>query len=155
MGYLTMNKAFIVILLVIIPIFTPLQCYAKSTSYTGSTINISGCNIKVEIADTESKRKLGLMGRKSLNTDSGMLFIFDKVEAPVFWMKDCNFPIDIIFLKNNKIVKIYNSVPPCKLDPCELYPAGELVDKALEVQSGFAKKHKVKIGQTVKINLKN
>ena len=150
-----MNKALIGLSLVVAAIFYSFQSYAKSNNYTGSTINIGKWNIRVEIADTEVKRKLGLMGRKSLHNDSGMLFIFDKAESPVFWMKDCNFPIDIIFLKNNKIVKIYNSVPPCKADPCELYPAGELVDKALEVQGGFAQKHKIKIGQIVKINLKN
>ncbi len=155
MGTLIMKKN---VLLLIIPIFlgsllilNVLFAKTQQPEPDSPMAVIDGTKVKIEIADTVEKRKNGLMLRKFMPKNNGMLFIFDKLEKPVFWMKDCFIPLDIIFIRNNKIVNMYHSVPPCKEDPCELYPSIEYVDSALEVNAGFAQKHKIKINDKIEI----
>lgn len=116
----------------------------------GPTVIIGKAKVQVELADTPAKRRVGLMERRHMDKNKGMLFVFEQVEKPVFWMKDCYIPLDIMFINNNRIVQFYESVPPCKEDPCPLYPCVENVDKALEVNAGFIRKHNIKIGDTIK-----
>lgn len=54
--------------------------------------------IYAEVADTDSKKETGLSYRKKISDDEGMIFVFDKVGIYPFWMKDMNFPIDILWL---------------------------------------------------------
>lgn len=114
------------------------------------SMSIGSTSVKLEIADTNAKRQAGLMARKSLPPNQGMLFLFDKQEKPVFWMKDCLIPLDIIFIRKGKVVLIYKNLPPCKVEPCEYYPSVEFVDSVLEVNAGFADKHGIKINSPAK-----
>lgn len=108
--------------------------------------------IKVEIVKTEEERALGLMFRHSLKEDSGMLFIFEVEDYQSFWMKNCFFPLDIIFLdKNGKIVDIKENFLPCQEDPCPSYQSREKAKYVLEVNAGFSKKNNIKIGQKLKL----
>ena len=146
-----MNKLLVCILITGLMLFLALStsCFAGKKEEKPSII-IGNKVVALEIADTEAKRQFGLMKRKYLPENAGMLFIFDRPTKPVFWMKDCYIPLDIIFIRGSKIVNMYTSVPPCKEIPCEKYPSIELVDKVLEVNAGFAKKNNVKINDTVK-----
>ena len=107
----------------------------------------SGIKIYVEVADTLSKRRLGLGKRSNLKRNWGMLFVFDKLKAHHFWMKDMNFPLDIIWLNNNRIVHIIENANPSNsgvnlpiLKPLE--PANFV----LEIAAGQANKLKLKKG---------
>jgi len=64
-------------------------------------VHIAGQDIKVDLALTEAQREQGLSGRQSLNENEGMLFVFDSPGNYPFWMKDMNFPIDIIWLSED------------------------------------------------------
>ena len=69
----------------------------------------------VEVADTLNEREKGLSGKQSLEINKGMLFIFEKETLSGFWMKDMNFPIDIIWIdKNMRIIGIEKSPVPCE-----------------------------------------
>ena len=57
-----------------------------------------GVNISVLVANTEQKRVSGLSGFPALSTKQGMLFVFPQVGTYRFWMKDMNFPIDIVWI---------------------------------------------------------
>lgn len=59
---------------------------------------INGASIKVELAQTEAERGLGLSGHKPLADNEGMLFIFDKPMTYAFWMKDMLFPLDMVWI---------------------------------------------------------
>ena len=109
--------------------------------------------IKVEVADDNSEREIGLMFRKNLDENSGMLFVFDEENYQTFWMKNTLIPLDIIFIDNNfKIVDIKHAVP-CKEEPCEIYSSGKPAKYVLEVNGNFTTKKNIKIGDNIEILL--
>lgn len=108
---------------------------------------------KVEIADTEEKRIKGLGGRSGLEENGGMLFIFDSAGIRKFWMKGLNFPLDFIWIREDKVVDVTENVPaPTKgqkdLD-LPVYQSKEAVDEVLEVNAGSVKKFNIKAGDPV------
>ncbi len=116
----------------------------------GEVTFANGTRVSVEIADTDEKRQRGLMFRKELAPTDGMVFIFDEKGFYPFWMKNCFISLDMIWVDEHfKVVSIAPSVPPCKEDPCPSYPPTADAFYVVEVVSGFAKKHGVKIGDTL------
>lgn len=113
-------------------------------------VRINGAAARVDLALTMEQRAKGLSGRKKLEPDKGMLFYFDKPGFYSFWMKDMNFPIDIIWIGEDlKVADITEDALP------ESFPKQFLPEKAaklvLEVNAGWAKKNGVKEGMPVKI----
>src|SRR3989338_9107684 len=116
-------------------------------------IQIMGQNIRVNLATTDAAREQGLSGRENLKEDEGMLFVFDYPDKYSFWMKDMNFPIDIIWLGENlEVVYIKKDAEPSS------YPNAFGPDKnaryVLEVKAGFAEKNNLKEGDKIKFYLK-
>lgn len=110
--------------------------------------------VTVEIADTEDKRQRGLMFREHLAPTDGMIFLFDEPGNYPFWMKNTLIPLDMIWLDTNaRVVWIAESVPPCKADPCPSYDHKGTASFVVEVVSGFAKDHKLKVGDTLVLQL--
>ncbi len=112
--------------------------------------------IEVEVANTNESRELGLGQRSSLPENSGMLFDFSytKNALPSFWMKDMLFPIDIIWIRDNKIISINENIPAPKNsndDNLLTYQPPGYIDYVLEVNSGYTKKHNIKIGDSIDI----
>lgn len=110
--------------------------------------------INLEVASTPIAIEHGLMDRTSLNTDSGMVFLFGKGMQVNFWMYHTLIPLDMIFINNGKVIKIFENVPPCKSEnkqDCTLYPGGQglNVTEVIEVNAGYAKSHNLKVGDTV------
>ena len=58
----------------------------------------------VEVADTDYSRRRGLMYRKHLAPDHGMLFIFKKTQYVHMWMKNTEIKLDIIFVNDNGVI---------------------------------------------------
>ena len=118
-------------------------------------MKIGETSIEVEIADLPEEHEKGLSGRDSLDADKGMLFIMTKDSAPTFWMKDMRFALDIIWINDNEIVDIAESIP----NPNPETPENELpryrsqrpADYILEVNEGFTKEHGIEIGNKVKL----
>ncbi len=77
------------------------------------SVNFGNKNAKelsLEIADNEQKRLYGLMNRKDINSNSGMLFIWENRQIRNFWMKNTYFNLDIFFLNNQgEIIEIYKN----------------------------------------------
>lgn len=112
---------------------------------------IKNIKLPVLIADTAEKRTKGLSGRPGLGANEGMFFIFDMPEHYSFWMKEMNFPIDIIWINSSfKIVDITKNVVP------ESYPnsfsPGVPVKYVLETIAGWTDKNGVVAGDTVLLN---
>ncbi len=100
--------------------------------YETTEIKIGTTTIMAEIADTKEKRELGLADRKNLPSGQGMFFVFDQPAKHGFWMKEMNFPIDIIwFDQNKKIIGVTKNLLPNSY-PQIFYPPSEIL-YALEV----------------------
>lgn len=109
-------------------------------------ITIKDVEVKVEIADTPQKYLKGLSGRKSLAEDRGMLFIHTRRDVSSFWMKDMQFPIDIIFIDGDKVVEIAKNMQPPEGENIPEYKSKKPATMVLEVNAGFAEKHSIKVG---------
>lgn len=121
-----------------------------------ANLSINDKTIKVELADTQEKRKKGLAGKNSLAENEGMLFIFPKSDKYPFWMKGLKFALDFVWIRDSEVVDILENIsPPATGQPdseLPIYSAKEPVDKVLELNAGTVQKLNIKIGDTVKID---
>jgi hypothetical protein len=70
-------------------------------------------SFRVEIADSEMEREYGLMCRRSLAPDRGMLFLFARSEPQMFWMRNTLIPLDIVYIgEDGRVVSISRNVQP-------------------------------------------
>ncbi len=128
------------------------QSFAEEIVYSQAIVTTSsGKEIPVEVADTLKKRSLGLGKRTSLKKGWGMLFVFEKREHHRFWMKDMQFPLDIIWLDNHRIVHVIHDAKPAKskVKP-EVMTSPVPVNFVLEIAAGRAEKLRLKTGQRMK-----
>jgi uncharacterized protein len=97
--------------------------------------------ILLEEANSQQEQSIGLMYRRSMPIDHGMLFNFEPATPAQFWMKNTLIPLDIIFIYKGEIKNIQSNVPPCKADPCPSYGPNNsvLIDRVLELNAGQAK----------------
>ena len=110
----------------------------------------SGKVLNVEVMVEEKDRQMGLMFRSSLAEDRGMLFVFDEMDFHGIWMKNCKFPIDILWLdEKKKVVHLAEGVPPCTADPCPVYTPLQRAAYVIEINAGQAKREGVALGKTV------
>ncbi len=115
----------------------------------------SGKVLQVEVMVKDEDRAMGLMFRPSLPLDRGLLFLFaGPPEFHTIWMKNCRFPIDIVWLdEQKKIVHVADSVPPCPGDPCPLYQPLRKASYVVELNAGQARREKAAVGATVNFAL--
>ncbi|OGE83271.1 MAG: hypothetical protein A3B10_01315 [Candidatus Doudnabacteria bacterium RIFCSPLOWO2_01_FULL_44_21] len=119
---------------------------------TGPVVKLAGELIKVELADSVAEQVAGLSGRTGLSDDQGMWFVFDQSDRYIFWMKGMKFPIDIVWVKANKIVEIDQNIDPqigAADTDLRLYQPVEPVDRVLELPAGWSGRHGLKIGDSV------
>jgi len=115
---------------------------------------IGNTTLSVEISSTPDARERGLSDRKSLPENSGMLFTFPQPQIQMFWMKDMNFPLDFVWINNNRVVNLTENIPPpLQTDGNPMIISSTLpVDQVLEVNAGFIKNHALKNGDQVVLN---
>ena len=122
---------------------------AQEFSYAHATvITPKGVSIPVEVSDTPEKRSLGLGKRDKLKNGWGMLFVFEKRIPHSFWMKNMRFPIDIIWLDNQRIVELAENVPPPQVGESPKVMEPSLPSNfVLELESGRARALELKVGK--------
>jgi uncharacterized membrane protein (UPF0127 family) len=103
--------------------------------------------IDIELADTEFDRQLGLMKRKSMEENQGMLFIFPDEDLKSFWMRNTFISLDIIFVNSKKeIVTIHKNT---RVLSDQSYPSSAPAIYVVEVVGGFTDKHNIKEGDKI------
>ncbi len=119
--------------------------------------------ILVKVAKMPNEQKKGLSGQRKLSNEQGMLFDFSNLfsnpspqkERVTFWMKDMLFDLDLIWIRQNKIIGITPNVPaPQKNTPDSeliLYISPDTVDKVLEVNAGWSEKNNIRVGEEVQL----
>ena len=101
----------------------------------------------VEVADTPDTQTRGLMYRKQLDPDHGMVFLFDAETDRSFWMKNTPLPLDMIFIsRDGHIVGIHPNAEPFTLKAISVGAPSQVV---LEVNGGFAATHGLAAGDRV------
>lgn len=109
-------------------------------------IQINQKIIQVEIADTDQEREIGLMYRKKLPTENGMLFKFDYAMPVCMWMKNTYIPLSVAFIDSNgTIINIEKMHPLTENIHCSKRAA----QYALEMNQGWFEKNNIKKGDKV------
>jgi uncharacterized protein len=101
-------------------------------------------SVSVEIANTGPQRELGLMYRKHLDDDAGMIFVFPDAAPRNFWMHNTPIPLDMIFADSaGRVIGIVANAEPFSDKVVGVAGNSEYV---LEVNGGFSAKHEIKSG---------
>jgi uncharacterized protein len=102
---------------------------------------------QAEIADTQPSRTRGLMFRKSMGENEGMLFLFPAEQHLSFWMRNTFIPLDMIFIRADKtILGVVENATPQTDTPRQVPGLSQFV---LEVNGGVAARRGIKAGQSV------
>ena len=144
------KKEIIILLIIVLVllIFGGFLFFQKEKEIPKSIL-LGNAEVFVEIGDNTSEWEKGLMFRKSLGENSGMLFIFKDLQERSFWMKNTLIELDLIFIDEDlKIVNIQNAVP-CEKEQCENYNSVFPAKYVLEVNSGFVEKNNILVGDVV------
>ncbi|MFC1685890.1 DUF192 domain-containing protein [Nanoarchaeota archaeon] len=106
---------------------------------------------EVELAKNFLQQAKGLMFKKKLDENKGMLFVFNKERKRSFWMINTTIPLDLIFIdKDSKIVDIIKNTTPLSIN---LYSSPNPAKYVLEVNSNTADKIGIKVGDSVIHNI--
>jgi hypothetical protein len=119
---------------------------------TGAVVIAGRVRVAVEVARSAPEQIRGLSGRPGLPPGHGMLFVYDRPQPVSIWMKDMRFPLDILWIRGGRIVKVERRAPP--LDPRgpeRIYTA--TADMVLEVPAGTADRERIRVGDTVRTSL--
>ena len=105
--------------------------------------------LRVEIADTPRNLEKGLMFRKDLGSDRGMLFRFNYPQILNFWGKNTLLPLDIAFIDSDNVIKKISHIPPLSEKPVSSEHACKM---AIEANLGYFNDNKIQPGQKAKID---
>jgi len=107
--------------------------------------------MKVEVAATAEARIRGLSGRSGMPTNTGMLFIFDRISVQSMWMVEMRFPLDILWL--DEYMRIVNISYDCKPCPdrsrCPFFGSMYPVKYAIELNGGAARAFGLDVGDSL------
>jgi uncharacterized protein len=119
---------------------------------TGTIVIGDRVTVTVELARSGDEKVRGLSGRPGLKRGTGMLFVYDRPQPIGIWMKDMRFSLDILWIREGRVVHIERNAPPLTaVGPERVYTAtGEMV---LELPAGFAADRKIKVGDSVKADI--
>lgn len=107
----------------------------------------SKAKIDIEIADDDYQRQLGLMNRKEMKENQGMIFIFPRQDWLSFWMRNTLISLDIIFVdENKKIVTIHKNT---RILSDTSYPSTKPARYVVEVVAGFTDKYNIQVGDKI------
>jgi len=125
----------------------------RDESLTTQVVTLpDGAKITAEIKATPEEKARGMMYRESNPVDRGMLFLNPIPAKEPYWMGNCHFPLDIIWMdENHRVQEISANTPPCPAAnaSCASYGGHYLASYVLEVNGGEGAKHGVVVGATI------
>jgi uncharacterized membrane protein (UPF0127 family) len=110
--------------------------------------------LRVELAVKPEQKSMGLMERRRLDENAGMLFVYDSTQPPDagFWMYRTRIPLDIAFADSAGVIRSIRSMVPCPTElaeGCQTYTPDVSYRYALEVNAGYFSRHGVTVGNTL------
>lgn len=147
------NKKNIIFLAIVAVIIIGIIWYIFTFVYSvyGNRIQemvVGGKVFRAEIVSSAEKMEKGLGGRSGLCNSCAMLFQFSNSGKYSFWMKDMQFPLDILWINNGKIVHIEKKVSE---NFTGILSSPEKADRVLEINVGLADSYGIKIGDMVRM----
>ena len=134
----------------------PVAAPDKTISLYNHQLKISDQTLNVQVATTSADMAEGLSDRLSMKDDEGMLFDFGQPGKPAFWMPRMHFDLDLVWIKNNKIIFITPNVPApvgnwkLEIGNLPLYYPPSPIEQVLEVNAGWTQKNHIAVGDEVK-----
>jgi len=145
-GRMSLNRRIKKIIFILLFLWIPM---AHSQALLRIPLYIKDKEIWVEVAKTPEERNNGLMGRKHLGKDEGMLFIFEVEDVHGFWMKNTLIPLSIAFIdKEGRIIKITDMKPLSLKSHAPPRP----VLYALEMNKGWFSANGIKVGHILRFS---
>lgn len=114
-------------------------------------VSVGVHRIDAEIADTPERQRRGLSGRPSLAPGEGMLFTYAEPAPRGFWMPDMHFDIDIVWIRDGRVVHIESRVPHAVSGALPTYRPEAPADRVLEVAAGTAERLGWRVGDPVRV----
>ncbi|RYZ86967.1 MAG: DUF192 domain-containing protein [Moraxellaceae bacterium] len=142
-------------LIVLAAIFTAAALFANNSqtvSRYDETITIGDINYQADIARTVTDLQHGLSDSPQIAADQAMVFIFPTLSKWGIWMKDMNYPIDILWLdKAKKVQHIVEDAQPDSYPETSFYPPSD-ARYVIELKSGTVKDKRITIGTQAAFN---
>lgn len=152
-----MNMVAAIVVACIFLSFAIVSCYGSPPSepqFGAGELTIMRGNhqikkISVEIAETGNQLQYGLMFRKEMAAEHGMIFIFPETQPITMWMKNTFLPLDMIFFDDqNRIVAIHENAVPHDESIIDPDVRGKYV---LEINAGLAKSWQLQKGDLFRL----
>lgn len=115
-------------------------------------VSVGPATFQVEVVKTTHERAQGLMFRRELPPDQGMLFVQPPGPA-VFWMKNTYIPLDLLYFDaEGRLAQIVAEAPPCKTPSCPIYPSKTATIRyILEINAGEAVRRGIRVGDRLQL----
>ncbi|MFO7641132.1 MAG: DUF192 domain-containing protein [Candidatus Competibacteraceae bacterium] len=116
-------------------------------------VTVGTATFQVEMARTAQERARGLMFRRELPRDQGMLFV-QPPGPTAFWMKNTYIPLDLLYFDaDGRLRQIVAEAPPCTTPACPIYPsAAATVRYILEINAGEAARRGIQVGDRLRLD---
>lgn len=130
---------------------TASQCSLPAKSRANLLIHTADGNIpvQVEIANTPEELAKGLMDHPSLEAGEGMLFLFPQEQQLSFWMKNVEYPLDVLYIDKYFSIQEILTMSQCTKDPCPVYFSEKPNQYALELPAGFAETRGIAVNDRI------
>ena len=113
-------------------------------------VTIAGQHVKVDLALTDAAQEKGLSGRSGLKESEGMLFVFNKPGRYGFWMKDMQFPIDMIWISSEgQVVHMEENIATSTYP--KAFSNTSSAQYVLELDANAARKYGIYLGTKIDI----
>ena len=121
-------------------------CSAADPALPEMPMQINGQKFTVEVAANDAARTVGLMHRRIMPENRGMLFVFPYATVQNFWMMNTYIPLSIAFIDEHGVIVNIADMKPLTTDP---HPSAKPAQYALEMNQGWFAKRGIKAGAKV------
>lgn len=123
---------------------------SKAKDYSKVFLRIGDQIIETELVFSQEAKYLGLSWRDNLSAGQAMLFVFEDYSQKSFVMRNMNFPLDIVFLKDGKVVKVFSNLQPERGTPKNIYQYGP-ADMVIELPANYFKNNNLQEGMVFEL----
>jgi uncharacterized membrane protein (UPF0127 family) len=109
-------------------------------------LSIKGHKLTAEVAATDSTRTTGLMYRRMMPENRGMLFVFASAQPQSFWMMNTYLPLSIAYADEHGVIVSISDMKPLTTDP---HPSAKPAKYALEMNQGWFARRGIKAGARI------